>query len=141
MDLQKAYDTVNRDALWEVLRKSFNIPDKIIRIIKALHSGSVGVIRDEGKLSEKFPYNVGVKQEDVLAPILFNMYLDAVIKVALKLHPDKGIQLDYTNNAPLMQNSRHKLERCTIVQNLAYAGDIMLTCSNIESSMRRQILQ
>ena len=61
------------------------------------------------------------------------MYLDAVIKVALKHHPDKGVQLNYTNNAPLMHNSRHKLERSTIVQNLAYADDIMLTCSNIES--------
>ena len=80
VDLQKAYDTVNRDALWEVLKKSFNIPDKIILIIKALHSGSVGVKRDERKLSEEFPINVGVKQGDVLAPILFNMYLDAVSK-------------------------------------------------------------
>ena len=61
VDLQKAYDTVNRDALWEVLKKFLNIPDKIIRIIKALHSGSVGVIRDEGKLSEEFPINVRVK--------------------------------------------------------------------------------
>ena len=66
VDLPKAYDTLNRDALWKVLRKSFNIPDKIIRIIKALHSGSVGVICDEGKLSKEFPINVGVKQ-DVLA--------------------------------------------------------------------------
>ena len=111
VDLQKAYDIVNGDALWEVLRKSFNIPDEIIRIIKALHIGSVGVIRDKGELSEKFSINVGDKQGDVLAPLLFNMYLDAVIKVELKHHPAKGIQLDYTNNAPLMHNSRHKPER------------------------------
>ena len=133
VDLQKAYNILNRDALWEVLKKSFNIPDKIICIIKALNSSSVGVIRDTGELSEELPINVGVKEGDVSPPMLFNMYFDTVIKVALKHHPDKGIQLDYTNSAPLIHNSRHKLERSTIVQNLAYA--VTTTTISITTSM------
>ena len=43
VDLQKAYDTVNRGALWEILSRSFNIPEKLIRIIKTLHSGTTGL--------------------------------------------------------------------------------------------------
>ena len=64
--------------------------------------------------------------------MLFNLFLDAVIRVALKQHPDKGVQVEYTYNAPLMRNSRYKLDRTTLVQNLSYADDILLTSSNIE---------
>ena len=79
IDLQKAYDTVNRDALWEILSKSFSLPEKIIRILKALHSCTTGAIRADGQLSDEFPISVGVEQGDVLALMLFNTYLDAVI--------------------------------------------------------------
>ena len=65
VDLQKAYDTVNRGALWEILSRSFNIPEKLIRIIKTLHSGTTGLVRSDGKMSEEFPIRVGVKQGDV----------------------------------------------------------------------------
>ena len=133
VDLQKAYDTVNRGVLWEILSRSFNIPEKLIRIIKALHSGTSGLVRSDGKMSEKFPIRVGVKQGDVLAPMLFNMFLDAVIKVALKDHPDKSIHIEYSFNASLVYNSRDKLENSKILQNLVHVDDIMLTSSNIES--------
>ena len=132
IDLQKAYDTVNRDALWEILSKSFSLPEKIIRILKALHSCTTGAIRADGQLSDEFPISVGVKQEDVLAPMLFNTYLDAVIRVALKNHPDKGIRIEYSHNAPLMHNSRYKLEEAITVQSIAYADDIMITSDNIK---------
>ena len=55
--------------------------------------------------------------------MLFNTYLDAVIRVALKNHPNKGIRIEYSHNAPLMHNSRHKLEEAITVQSLAYADD------------------
>ena len=128
VDFQRAYDTVNIEALWEILSKTFSIPEKLIRIIKALYSDSTGLIRSEG-----LPISIGVKQGDVLAPILFNLYLDAVLKVALKNQLNKGIDIDYSYNAPLMNNSRHKLEKSTCVQNLAYADDILIKSSNIES--------
>ena len=91
VDLHKAYDTVNRNALWEVLSKSFSIPDKLIRIFKTLHCGTTGLIHVDGQISEKFPIEVELKQGDVLASMLFNLFLDAVIRVALKQHPDKGV--------------------------------------------------
>ena len=94
IDLQRAYDTVNRKALWEILAKSFDIPAKIIRIIETLHKNTTGLIQTEGLRFEEFPISVGVKQGDVLAPMLFNMYLDAVIRVALKKFPTEGIHLN-----------------------------------------------
>ena len=77
-DLQKAYDSINREALWQSLKRSFSIPEKIIRILQALHYNTTEIVRAEEQTSEKFPINVGVKQGDVLAPVLFNLFLDAV---------------------------------------------------------------
>ena len=128
IDLQKAYDTVNRDALREILSKSFSLSGKIIRILKALHSCTTGAIRADGQLSEEFPISVEVKQGDVL----FNTYLDAVTRVALKKHPNKGIRIEYSHNAPLMHNSPHKLEEAITVQSLAYDDDIVITSDNIK---------
>ena len=132
VDLHEAYDTVNKNALWKALSKSFSMPEKLIRILKTLHFGTTGLIHADRQISKKFPIEVGVKQGDVLVPMLFNLFLDSVIRVALKQHPDKGVQVEYTYNAPLMHNSRYKLDRSILVQNLSYADDILLTSSNIE---------
>ena len=82
------------------------------------------MIRADGQLSEEFPISVGVKQGDVLAFMLFNTYFDAAIRVALEKHPDKGICIKYSHNAPLVHNSRHKLEEAITIKSLAYADDI-----------------
>ena len=52
IDLCKAYDSINRNALWKVLRHSYNLPSKII---KAFHEETQGVVRYEGQTSKEFP--------------------------------------------------------------------------------------
>ena len=37
VDLRKAYDSVSRDALWVVLQKRYQVPGKLLRILKAPH--------------------------------------------------------------------------------------------------------
>lgn len=37
IDFTKAFDSVNRDRLWKVMKK-FSCPDKLINIIKSLHT-------------------------------------------------------------------------------------------------------
>ena len=110
VDLSKAYDTTNRDVLWAILENSFHIPTKLIKIIKILHSGTEGVIRYDEKLSEEFPINVASKQGDVLAPMMFNLYLDAVTRVALQQHKNLGIHLEYCFNGPILFDYRCKLK-------------------------------
>ena len=132
LDLQKAYDSINREALWQSLRRSFSIPEKIISILQALHHNTTGIVRAEEQTSEKFPINVGVKQEDVLSPVLFNLFLDAVTRVAMNKHPDKGVSLEYCDDAPILFNYRHKLNQKLMIQSLAYADDIVLVSSNLD---------
>ena len=133
VDFSKAYDTINRNVLWAILENSFHLPTKLIKIIKLLHSGTEGVIRYDGKLSEEFPINVGVKQGDVLAPMMFNLYLDAVTRVALQQHKNLGIQLEHCFNAPILFDYRCKLKEKVSIQNLAYVDELLIVSSNIDN--------
>ena len=38
IDLRKAYDSIPREALWQVLRK-YGIPPTLVNIIRSLHDG------------------------------------------------------------------------------------------------------
>ena len=53
VDLTKAFDTVNRDALWVVLKK-LGYPQKFTNLIRLLHVDMTGEILSDGETSEKF---------------------------------------------------------------------------------------
>ena len=61
IDLCEAYDSVKRNLLWAVLRRVYNFPEKFVSIIEALHKETYGVVRFEGRLSEEYKVESGVK--------------------------------------------------------------------------------
>ena len=131
IDLCKALDSINRNALWKVLRHSYNLPSKIINIIKAFHEETQGVVRYEGQTSKEFPIRSGVKQGDILSPLLFNLYLNAIINSALENHKNIGAKIMYNIKALLM-NNKCKLDSRTTVQHLLYADDMVIIGTNYE---------
>ena len=82
IDLTKAFDTFNRSALWCVLRKR-GIPPKITNIIISLHEGMLGTVKINGERTESFEMTTGVKQGCFIAPTLFILYFDAMLKDAI----------------------------------------------------------
>ena len=74
IDLKKAYDSVDRPALWEVLQCTYGLPPKLISIIQSFHDNSSAAVRAYGKVSKEFEVTSGVRQGCVLASTLFNMY-------------------------------------------------------------------
>ena len=83
IDLQKAYDSVDRELLWEVLRR-FGVPDRMLSVIRQFHDGMRARVRtDDGELSEWFDVTQGLRQGCVLSPLLFNIFFAAVLHVVL----------------------------------------------------------
>ena len=41
VDLRRAYDSVNREALWSVLQHCYHLPPKLLNIIKSLHNNTL----------------------------------------------------------------------------------------------------
>ena len=76
VDLTKAFDTVSREGLWQIMSK-FGCPDKFITIVRQFHDGMLARVLDNGDSSEAFPVTNGVKQGCVLAPTLFSMMFAA----------------------------------------------------------------
>ena len=54
IDLEKAYDKVSRDSLWQVL-ESYGIQGGLLRAIQSMYLGSRACVRTSGKVSGWFP--------------------------------------------------------------------------------------
>ena len=84
IDLQKAYDSVDRTLLWQVLAR-FGVPSQMIRVIRQFHDGMRACVQnDDGVCSEWFEVAQGLRQGCVLAPLLFNIFFAAMLLVVLQ---------------------------------------------------------
>ena len=79
MDLQKAYDRVNREALWQALRM-YDLGDKLLGGIKSMYVKCFTCVTVKGGESECFSIDSSVRQGCIIYPWLFNVYMDAVMK-------------------------------------------------------------
>jgi hypothetical protein len=53
IDFEKAYDSLDRETLWKLLRH-YGIPEKMVNIVKNLYEGMACKIVHEGQLTEAF---------------------------------------------------------------------------------------
>ena len=84
VDLQKAYDSIDRELLWKVLARA-GVPSVMIDVIRQFHDGTRARVRmDDGELSEWFEVTQGLRQGCVLSPLLFTIFFAAVIEVVLQ---------------------------------------------------------
>ncbi len=67
MDLEKAYDRVNREALWSVLQ-IYDVGGQLLKGIQAFYREVNASVRVGAEFSESFAVEVGVRQGCVLSP-------------------------------------------------------------------------
>ena len=60
VDLTKAYDKVNRELLWKILRR-LGIPERLVNLITSFHEGAFAQAQVNGVLSSPFPLQRGLK--------------------------------------------------------------------------------
>ena len=119
IDFKKAFDSICRKTMFAILRH-IGIPDQIVQAIKVLYDDSKSRVFVDGQYSKEFKVNTGVLQGDVLAPSLFIIVIDFVMRQSEKefgivTHP--------------RQSSRHPAKR---LNDLDYADDIALLETNLE---------
>ena len=127
IDLTKAFDTVNREALWDILAK-LGCPRKFVNLIRLFHNNMSGLVLSGGETSETFNIANGVKQGCVLAPVLFNLFFACVLDHAGR-DLEHGVFLKYRLDGSLFDPRRLKAKTKifeTIVREALFADDCAL---------------
>ena len=136
IDLTKAFDTVNRDLLWNILRK-FGCPPTFIAILQQFHTGMCAQVVMVGSQSSSFPVEVEVKQGCVLAPIIFNLLLVAITLVSHRdLQSSDCVGIEYRLDLRRLQ-AKTKTSSA-MISALQYADDAAfpsLTADGLQRSL------
>ena len=117
MDFERPM-TIKRESVYDIPIK-FGVPKKLVKLIKTCLDGTQSKVRIENFfLSSCFPIENGLKEGDVLLPLLFNFAEYAIRKVQ-----ETNLGLDI--------NGTHQV--------LAYADDVNLIGNDIRTIEKMQI--
>jgi hypothetical protein len=122
IDIQKAYDSVDRNFLWKVCR-CYGISDKLTRLLELLHSKTKARVRINGELSESFEIETGLMQGGIISPMLFNIVFDYVIRKVIEEAGINGIKLAF-GSRDFFHTNKDQFEDLDVVA-LMYADDLV----------------
>ena len=77
IDFRKAFDSINRDVLWRILA-AYGMEGRLLRMLKAVYSNVQSSVRCEGRYSDSFACNRGLKQGCKMSPTIFSLLVNYV---------------------------------------------------------------
>ncbi len=139
VDLKKAYDSIPRNSLWMVLSR-LGVPSKLVNIIRAFHEDMSTRLRLDGTLQENISVQNGLRQGCTMAPVLFNLYMCAVIECWLdRLDGADGVGVDILvrYDGELLRKSRQRTSTRRLTE-CQFADDAALIATS-RNGMERVI--
>ena len=136
VDFKKAFDSIDRVKMFQILRH-YGIPSKIVEAIRLIYTNSKSKVVVDGKLSDEFEVTTGVLQGDTLAPLLFIIVIDYVMKNAVAdANQERNTHGFLTNHR---EGTRYReIKPATYVNDLDFADDIALL-ENDRSACQAQL--
>nr|VZI47810.1 unnamed protein product [Spirometra erinaceieuropaei] len=104
VNLTKAFDTLNREGLWNIMQK-LGCPERFIQMVCQLHYGMMARVTDNGAVSEAFAVTNGMKLGCVLSPILFRLMFSVMLMDAYR-DERPGICIAYKMDGQLLKHWR-----------------------------------
>ena len=132
VDFSKAFDSVDWNYIENILI-SYDVPTEIVDAVMSVYYGAKAAVKFEGGISDSFDLGVGVLQGDTLAPYLFVIVIDWVLRNAIT-DATKGICIKARTGSRTRQFSP-----ALYVTDLDFADDIALLSSD-SNSMQQMLL-
>ena len=125
VDFSKAFNTVGRSGLWQLLKK-YRCPEKFTTMIEALRTGIMANVSVGGEVSESFSVTNGVKQgPHVMALTFFSIFLSAMLDETFRDMGD-GVYIQSRQSADLFNvahfRAKTKITRILMIE-LLFADD------------------
>ncbi|CAF2128934.1 unnamed protein product [Rotaria magnacalcarata] len=98
-------------------------------MVQLLYEDTSAQIRIDYDVSESFAMNTGVRQGCILSPILFNIYIDYIMKQVIQQANVQGVTLSYCL-ADFWLTGRGNDSHEVHVLTLMYADDIVVMCDS-----------
>ena len=125
VDFKKAFDSIHRPTMMKIL-KAYNIPPKLLSAIERMYENTrAKVISPDGE-TEMFEIKAGVLQGDTLAPYLFAIVLDYVMR---KTFAGRENELGFT-----LHRQRSRRTPAVTVSDLDFADDLALLNEEMEQA-------
>jgi hypothetical protein len=121
VDIRKAYDRTWRNGLWQMLW-NLGVRGRMWRVIQSLYSNTRAKVRLPGGDTEWFRVVTGLRQGCVLSPLLFDIFLDGLVRALKRTHvglnllgnrDDLLCVLAYADDIVLLAESAADLQSCS----------------------------
>ena len=122
VDFSKAFDSVDRSKMFEILRL-YGIPEGIIAAIKVMYTDNSSTVMTTDGETQAFPTLAGILQGDTLAPFLFIMVVDYIMRVSVDTITEKGY---------LLHPRRGSRQPAEYLTDTDFADDIALISQSLE---------
>ncbi|XP_075316757.1 uncharacterized protein LOC142376932 [Odontesthes bonariensis] len=117
IDYEKAFDSIDRDTLWKLLRH-YGIPEKFVSLIQNTYKDMKCRVAHAGQLTESFKVKTGVRQGCLLSPFLFILVIDWIMRNTTR-GGRNGIQwtlwtqmedLDFADDLALLSHNHKQMQ-------------------------------
>ena len=121
VDFSKAFDSISRRKM-ELILLAYGIPKEIVNAIMMLYKNTEAMVRSPDGDTEFFSITAGVLQGDTLAPYLFVICLDYILRTSVDLQKENGLTLVKA------KSRRHPAQTITDAD---YADDLALFADSV----------
>ena len=117
IDYAKAFDCVDHNKLWKIL-KEMRIPDHLTSLLRNLNAGQEATVRTGHGTTDWFQIGTGVCQDCILSPCLVNFHAEYIMRNArldeaqtrIKIARRNDHKFRYADDTTLMAESEEELK-------------------------------
>src|SRR6187401_299653 len=103
--------------------RDYGVSERVVKLVNSLYENTRAQVRVNGVMSDYLSLKTGVKQGCVLSPLLFNIFIDWVVRRVMENVGDTGIEVRYSpKRKELHTKEKDRIDE-TRVNMLMYADD------------------